>query len=61
VPQSLRHPRAFNILCANPSFAIFYGYFFRHHDANSSILKDLELQSGFLLIQIDPNFGMTLG
>ena len=44
----------FNILCVNSSPAIFYADFFRHRGANSSIVKDLEVQSGLFFIQIDP-------
>jgi hypothetical protein len=43
-----------NILRANPLLAIFYADLFRHHSANSSIFKDLQIQSTFFLIQIDP-------
>src|SRR5882762_3658886 len=39
----------FNILCANRSPAIFCADFFRHCGANSSIVKDLEVQSGLFL------------
>ena len=43
----LRNTPFFNILRANPSIAIFYANFLRHHDANPSLIKDLELRSGF--------------
>jgi hypothetical protein len=43
-----------NILRANSFLAIFCADFFRHHGANSSILKDLEVRSGLFLLQIDP-------
>jgi hypothetical protein len=51
---NIRNTPVFNILRANSFFAIFYADFFRRHAANSSMLKDLELRSGFFLIQIDP-------
>ena len=35
----------FNILCANPSLAIFYADFFRRHGANPGLIKDLETRS----------------
>jgi hypothetical protein len=45
----LRNTLFFNILCANPSLAIFYADFFRRHGANSSLIKDLEVRSGIFL------------
>src|SRR5258706_15275332 len=50
----IRNTLFFNILSANSFLAIFYGDSLRHHDANSSILKDLETRSGISLIQTDP-------
>jgi hypothetical protein len=44
----IRNTLFFNILCANPSMAIYYGEFFQQHGANSSLLKDLEARSGIL-------------
>jgi hypothetical protein len=35
-----------NILRSNPSLAIFYADFFGRRAANSSLVKDLEIQSG---------------
>src|SRR5216684_5457912 len=49
-----RNTPFFNILRANSFLAIFYPDFFRHHDANPCILKDLETRSGIFFIQIDP-------
>src|ERR1700688_130822 len=45
-PFDLRNTLFFNILCANPSLAIFYADFFRRHGANPSLIKDLEARSG---------------
>lgn len=43
----LRNTPFFNILGANPSLSKFCADFSRHHSANSSIPKDLEIKSGF--------------
>ena len=48
----IRNTQFFNILCANPSMARYYAEFFRRHGANSSIIRDLEIQSG---IFFDPD------
>jgi hypothetical protein len=45
--RDIRNTPFFNILCANPSVAIFYADFFRRHGANPSLIKDLEVRSGF--------------
>src|SRR5229473_2227467 len=50
----IRNTPFFNILCANPSLAIFYADFFRLHGANSSLVKDLEAQSEYFSIRINP-------
>jgi hypothetical protein len=54
----IRNTPCFNILRTNSFLTIFYGYFFRHHDANPSILKDLELRSG-IFYPDRSNFGIT--
>jgi hypothetical protein len=51
---ALRNPLFSNILRVNPSFAIFYPDSARLRAANSSLLKDLEVQSVFFLIRITP-------
>src|ERR1700692_4403577 len=51
-PFDVRNTLFFNILCANPSLAIFYADFFRRHGANPSLIKDLETRSG---IFFDPD------
>src|SRR5258706_16443375 len=55
---NIRNTPCFYILCANPSLAVFYADFFRHHDANPSILKDLELRSG-IFYPDRSNFSIT--
>jgi hypothetical protein len=44
--SDLRNTPFFNILCANPSLAIFYADSLRRHGANPSPIKDLEVRSG---------------
>jgi hypothetical protein len=52
---ALRNPFVSNILRVNPSFAIFYPDSARPRAANSSLLKDLEVQSVFFFNPDQPS------